>query len=349
MFQFAHPSALYLLLAIPVMIAIFIWSNIRRRRMLNTFSDTALLTRLFPDFSKKRGILKFVFLILAWAFLVIVLAEPQTGSKLEKIQRRGIDLVFALDVSNSMLAQDLSPNRLERAKQSIVQLLGQMENDKIGLVTFAGKAYIQMPVTADYSAARLFLSNINPGMIPVQGTAIGDAIETATNCFGVSKQSKAIIVISDGENHEDDAVEAARKAAGKGIRVYTIGIGNPEGAPIPVYSGNTMIGYKKDNTGATVISKLNEDMLREIARAGDGSYVHSGNTQNGVKEIFDQISKLEKKEYSTAVYSDYDDRFQYFAAIGLFFLIAEFLIGSRKGRWAGKFDIFKQRTQYPEA
>lgn len=340
MFRLAHPEYLYFLLAIPAMIMIFLYLMRRRNSKLSQFGDIQLVNRLIPDYSKFRLILRFVFLQLAWLFLIIGMADPQTGSKLEKIKREGVDMVFALDVSNSMLAQDITPNRLERAKQSIVQLLNQLENDRVGLVAFAGKAYIQMPVTTDYSATRLFLSNINPGMIPVQGTAIGDAIETASTAFGNTKQSKAIIVISDGENHEDNAIEAARKAAGNGIRVYTIGIGLPEGAPIPIYSNNTIIGYKKDASGTTVITRMNEQMLQEVAQAGDGIFVRANNTQSGIKEVFAQIDKLEKKEYNSAIFSDYEDRFQFFLALALLFLLIEFVVSERKGPFAGKLNPF---------
>jgi Ca-activated chloride channel family protein len=200
-----------------------------------------------------------------------------------------------------------------------------------------------MPLTTDYSATRMFLSNITPGMIPVQGTAIGDAIETCASGFGNTKQSKAIIIITDGENHEDNAIEAARTAASNGIRVYTIGIGLPEGAPIPVYSGDAQIGYKKDASGVTVITRLNESMLKEIAQAGKGIYVRANNSQSGVQEVFDQINKLEKTEYNTAFFSDYDDKFQIFILAALLFLIAETLLADRKGRLAGKIKLFNKQ------
>jgi Ca-activated chloride channel family protein len=312
----------------------------QKKKALQAFGNPKLVSRLMPDYSAFRENLKFILRMIAFILLIIGLADPQTGSKLEKIKRKGVDMVFALDVSNSMMAQDITPNRLERAKQAIVSLLGNLENDRVGLVTFAGKAYVQMPITTDYSATRLFLANINPGMIPVQGTAIGDAIETAAGCFGNTKQSKAIIVITDGENHEDNATEAARQAASKGIKVYTIGIGLPEGAPIPVYSGNTQIGYKKDQQGMTVITRLNEPMLQDIAKSGNGIFVRANNSQSGVKEVFDQINKLEKSEYNTAFFSDYEDRFQFFILAAVIFLFTEVLIAERKGKLAGKIKLF---------
>lgn len=344
MFRLAHPQYLYLLSVIPLLVLLFVFARIRKKKALGKFGDPKLIERLIPEYSSFRETTKFILRLLAMTLIIIGLADPQTGSKLEKIKRKGVDMVFALDVSNSMLARDITPNRLERAKQAIISLLGNLENDRVGLVTFAGKAYIQMPITTDYSATRLFLSDVNPGMIPVQGTAIGDAIETSIGCFGNTKQSKAIIIITDGENFEDNAVEVAQQAASQGIRVYTIGIGLAEGAPIPVYSGSTQIGYKKDAQGMTVITKLNETMLQEIAKAGKGMFVRANNSQTGVKEVFDQINKLEKSEYNTAFFSDYEDRFQFFVFAAILLLFGEVLIADRKGRLAGKIKLFGNKS-----
>ena len=344
MFRLAHPQFLYLLLCIPLLVMLFVYARRRKKKALETFGELNLVMRLLPEYSGTREILKFIIWTVAWVLIVIGISDPQTGSKLEKIKRKGVDMVFTLDVSNSMMAQDITPNRLERAKQAIVHLLGKLENDRVGLVIFAGKSYIQMPLTTDYSATRLFLSNISPGMIPVQGTAIGDAIETSASSFGNTKQGKAIIIITDGENHEDDAVTAAKAAAGKGIRVYTIGIGLPEGAPIPVYSGTNQIGYKKDASGITVITRLNEPMLQEIAKAGKGIFVRANNSQSGVQEVFDQINKLEKAEYNEAFFSDYEDRFQFFILAALILILGEILIADRKGRLAGKIKLFNAKS-----
>ena len=344
MFRLAHPHFLYLLLLIPLMVLQFVYARRSKKKALATFGELKLVMRLIPEYSSTREILKFILWTTAWLLIVIGLADPQTGTKLEKIKRKGVDMVFALDVSNSMMAQDITPNRLERAKQAIIHLLGKLENDRVGLVIFAGKSYIQMPLTTDYSATRLFLSNINPGMIPVQGTAIGDAIETSASMFGNTKQSKAIIAITDGENHEDNATEAAQASAAKSIRVYTIGIGLPEGAPIPVYSGNTQIGYKKDVGGNTVITRINEPMLQEIAKAGKGIFVRANNSQSGVQEVFDQINKLEKTEYDVAFFSDYEDRFQIFILTALVLIFADILIANRKGRLSGKIKLFNAKS-----
>jgi Ca-activated chloride channel homolog len=343
MLRLAHPFMLYLLLAIPVFVALYAVAQHSKRKAFTAFGEWELLLKLMPDYSGSRGLIKLILLMVAWALIVIGLADPQTGSKLEKIKRKGIELVFALDVSNSMLAQDIAPNRLERAKQAINRLLDNLENDRVGLVVFAGKSYVQMPITTDYSAAKLFLSDINPGMIPTQGTAIGDAIETSASCFSKSKQSKAIILISDGENFEDDAIEAAQSAASSGIRIYTIGMGLPDGAPIPIFNSGVQIGYKKDRQGNTVISRINDELLKDIATAGKGVYLRANNSQAGVKEVFDQINSLEKVEYDSKIFSDYEDRYQFFILAGLLLLMLELLISDKKSRLAGKLNIFQPK------
>lgn len=330
MFRLANPYFLYLLLLIPLYIALFMLARYSRKKKLEHFGTAGVLERLIPNYSTSKGILKLILLSLVWACLVIAAANPQSGSKLERIQRKGIDLVFALDVSNSMLAEDITPNRLARAKQAISSLVDQLEDDRIGLVVFAGDAYVQMPVTTDFAATRLYLDNISTTSVPVQGTAIGKAIEKASECFGDSKQSKAIILITDGENHEDDAIEAAKNAASNGIKVYTIGMGSPQGAPIPVYNGNMIIGYKKDNAGATVISKLDESLLKQIADAGKGIFVRANNSSAGVKEVFNHISDLEKNEFDAKVFSDYEDRFGIFLFAALLLLLIEIMIPDRK-------------------
>lgn len=340
MLRFAHPIALYLLLAIPVFVLFFVVMMRKRRRALKLLGDWSLLQRLMPEHSPARSNLKFILLMAVWVMLVVSLAGPQVGSKLEKIKRKGIDVVFALDVSNSMMAQDITPNRLERSKQAISRLLEKMDNDRVGLVIFAGKAYVQMPVTTDYAAAKLFLSGINPGMIPTQGTAIGQAIDKSAACFADGKQSKAIIVITDGENHEDDAVEAAKSAAGQGIKVFTVGMGSPDGAPIPLYNGAMLIGYKTDPQGQTVISKLDDRLLNDVALAGNGMYVRASNSQSGVKEVFDKLNSLEKTEYDARFFSDYEDRFQILLLIGIVLLLAELFLVERKSRLAGKIKLF---------
>jgi Ca-activated chloride channel family protein len=258
-----------------------------------------------------------------------------------KIERKGIDLVIAIDVSESMLAQDIKPNRLQRARQAISRLVDELKNDRIGIVVFAGKAYTQLPITTDYSAVRLFISNISAESIPVQGTAIAEAINLAVDLFDETETDKAIIVISDGEDHEGDVIESAKNAVKKNIRIYTIGMGLPDGAPIPVIDRYGMQqGFKRDRNNNTVISKLDENMLKEIAEAGMGNYVRANNTQVGLRIIFDEISKLEKTEIESRMFTDYENRFQYFLAPALLLLLIEFLIFERRSSRFRKVNIF---------
>jgi Ca-activated chloride channel family protein len=251
---------------------------------------------------------------------------------MEEVKREGVDLMIALDLSNSMLAEDIKPNRLERARQAISRLIDKLDGDRIGLVVFAGDAYVQLPITTDYSAAKLFLSTVNTDIIPSQGTAIGKAISLSMRCFDMENgQNKAIIIITDGENHEDDAMEQTKLASEKGVFVHTLGMGLSKGGPIPVYNkyGNNT-GYRKDKEGNTIISKLNEQMLQDIASAGKGTYVRANNTQAGLSALFAEINKMEKKEIGSMIFTDYKDRFQLFLSIALFLLIFDLVLLSRK-------------------
>jgi len=341
MFRFEHTGFLWALLLIPFLTAVFVWMLIWKKKALQRFGDWPIIHRLLPALSRGRIITKFVLLMIGYVFLIFGIANPQIGSKLVEGERKGIDIMIALDVSNSMLAEDIKPNRLEMAKQSISKLIDNLGNDRIGIVIFAGNAYMQLPITTDYNAAKLFLMNIDTKIVPTQGTAIGEAIEMAMGAFDNETHSRAIIVISDGENHEDDALKTAREAAEKGITVYTIGMGLPEGAPIPEYNKyNQMVGYKKDRSGSTVVTKLDEPMLQQIASAGKGVYVRANNTQSGLKTVLEEINKLEKTKFESRMFSDYEDRFQYFIALSLIFLLLELLIFERKSKWLSKINFF---------
>jgi Ca-activated chloride channel family protein len=343
MIRFEHIELLYLLAGVPVLTVIFVSALYLRRLALRKVGDPGIIRRLIPDVSKEKLILKFILLMAAFVFIVIGLANPQTGSKLEKVQRKGIDLVVALDVSNSMLAQDIKPDRLTRAKQALFKLIDKLQGDRIGIVIFAGKAYTQLPITTDYSAAKMFVSNISTTDVPSQGTAIGEAILLGMESFDKKDQGKAIIIITDGENHEDGALEAASAASEEGIRVFTIGMGLPDGSPIPLYNSyGQQSGYKKDNQGNTVVTRLNEQMLQQIASAGQGDYVRANNTQAGLSKIFEKINALEKQEIETRMFTDYEDQFQYFLGLGLLLLFLEFLIFERKTRWASRIRLFER-------
>ncbi len=347
MIRFEHISYLYLLLGIPIFTILFIIGLQMKTVALKRLGDINILNRLIPDASKEKVILKFIILNIAYAFLVIGIANPQTGSKLEKIQRKGIDIVVALDISNSMLAQDIKPDRLSRAKQALFKLIDKLQGDRIGVIIFAGKAYTQLPITTDYAAAKMFVSTISPKDIPSQGTAISEAIDLGLGSFDENEHSKAIIIITDGESHEGDATEAATEASQRGIRVYTIGMGLPDGSPIPVINSyGQQIGFKKDRDGTTVITKLNEVMLQQIAAAGNGDYVRANNTQAGLSKIFEKINALEKSEIETRMFTDYEDQFQYFLGFGLLLLFLEFLIFDRKTKWARKIKLFEKNNSF---
>lgn len=311
------------------------------KKAKSKFGDSNIISTLMPEASASKPALKFLLVLLATTFLIIGIVDPQIGSKLENVKREGIDLYLVLDVSTSMLAEDIKPNRLERSKLAISTLIDKLQGDRVGIIIFAGNAYKQLPLTTDYSAAKLFLSAVDTKIVPTQGTAIGEAIEMATLSFGESEHNKAIIVITDGENHEDDAIEAATYANELGIHVFTIGMGLPEGAPIPLYNNyGVQTGFKKDKQNTTVITKLNEDMLRQIAAAGGGAYARANNASTGLKRIFDDINAIDKKEIETRQFTDYEDRFQIFIGLAIFLLILELLVADRKTRWAKKFDFF---------
>lgn len=338
MFRFAAPEYLFLLILVPILIGIFIYSGFKRKRNLKKFGDPELLEQLMPNVSVVRPQVKFYLQLFALVLIVVVLAQPQFGSKEEVVKRQGIEVMIALDVSNSMLAEDIKPNRLEKSKQMVSQLVDNMENDKIGLIVFAGDAFVQLPITADYVSAKMFMSAINTKMVPRQGTAIGTAIDLAIKSFGQPNESgRSIIVITDGENHEDDAVGAARLAAENNIAVNVIGMGRPEGAPIPV--PGTM-SFRKDKNDNVVVSKLNEDMCREIAKAGKGIYVRADNTNTAQRAISNELDKLAKSEIETKVFTDRNEQYQSFAFFALFLLILDFFIFYRKNKRLSKIKIF---------
>ncbi len=343
MFRFAHTEYLWGLFIIPLLILFFIWARIARKRALKRFGNLQTIAELMPFTSSSRPAFKFFLLMLALAFFIVGAARPQFGSKLKKVQREGIELIIALDVSNSMLAEDIQPNRLERAKRAISRMVDRMKDDKIGLIVFAGEAYTQLPITSDYNSAKLFLEAVNTQVVPRQGTAIGAAINMAIRSFTPNGDAnKAIVIITDGENHEDDPVAAAQEASKNGIFVHTIGMGLPQGSPIPVLR-NGQTDYLRDNEGNVVVTKLDETTLEEIAAAGNGIYVRANNAQVGLNALFDEIAKMEKEEMETLVYSEYDDQFQYFFAIGLFLLLFEFVILERKNKYLMKVNLFSTK------
>jgi Ca-activated chloride channel family protein len=338
MFRFAHPEYLYLLLLLPLLIGVFIYTVIQKRRNINKFGNPDLLAELMPNVSFVRPQVKFYLQLFSGLLLVIVLAQPQFGTKQEKEKRKGIEVMIALDVSNSMMAQDVQPSRLEKAKQVLSKLVDGMTNDKIGLIVFAGDAYTQLPITVDYVSAKMFLSTISPQLVPRQGTAIGSAIDLAIKSFGPKSESgRVIIVITDGENHEDDAIGASKLAAENNIIVDVIGMGKTDGSPIPI--PGTM-SFWKDKDGNVVVSKLNETMCKEIAIAGKGLYVHADNSNNAYKIITKELDTLAKSDIKTSIFSEYNEQFQSFALFALLILIIDFFLFDRKNKRLSKLRIF---------
>ena len=332
--MFAQYRYLYLLLLVPLFLVGYgVWRSMRSRRV-RKFGDEELVKALMPSWSGSKGWVRMILFSLAFAFFVIGLARPQIGAKLSEHKSHGAEIVICLDVSNSMLAEDYSPNRLDRAKLAISRLADKLKDDRIGLIVFAGSSFVQLPVTTDYVSAKMFLGSIDTESVPVQGTAMGDAIITGIRSFSAqSEKSRVIIIISDGENHEDDPVAAAKEAAENGIRVYTVGVGSSEGQPIPVDGG-----LLKDKDGEIVVTRLDEDMLRQVAKAGNGAYVHAGNDEFGLNPIIDDIRRMEDEEFGSVVFEEFDEQYMYFFGIALALLVIEMLIGARrpKRKWFGQ-------------
>lgn len=328
MFRFEEPAYLYLLLLIPVLAIFYLYTNYRRKKAIRNFGDPDLMSMLMPDASKYRPDVKFSIVLLALGLFAFLLARPQFGSKLENVKRKGVEVVIALDISNSMLAQDIQPTRLDKAKRLIAKLIEKFDNDKVGLIVFAGDAFTQLPITSDYISAKMFLGTISPELINKQGTAIGAALDLASRSFSPQEdRGRAIILITDGENHEGGALEAAQAAHKKGIQVNVLGIGSPEGSPITIPGTNE---YRKDSNGNIIVTKLNESMCQQISKAGNGIYVRVDNSNVAQKAIIQEIDKMSKKDVETQVYSEYNEQFQVFAWAILILLVIEILILERK-------------------
>ena len=335
MLRYEHIEYLNLLFIIPLLlIAIVIFGN-WRKKALESFGDNELVNRLMITFSKKRKNIKNLLFILMLIFLIIGISNPQIGTKIEEVKREGVDLIIAIDLSNSMMAEDIKPNRLDRAKQAISKLIEQLKGDRIGLVVFAGEAYVQLPITTDYSAANLFLSSINSSIVPTQGTEISKAIDLSIESFDMENgQNKAIIIITDGENHDEKAIESAKKSNELGIIIHTLGMGLSKGGPIPIYNNyGTQNGFRKDREGNTIVSKLNENLLIQIANAGKGKYIRANNSKAGLSTLFTEINKMEKKEIGTMIFTEHKDRFQLFLIIALVLLIFDLFLLERKNNW----------------
>lgn len=342
MFRFEDSYFLYGLILVPVLLLLFWYSEIRRKKRLQLYGDLDLLRRLMPEVSASRRWTKAVLLLAAVALMFLLLARPQFGSGVKSNKHHGIEAMIALDISNSMLAEDVQPSRLEKSKMIISKLVDQFTDDRVGVIVFAGEAFTQLPITSDYISAKMFLDEISPSMISTQGTDIQAAINLAMNSFTPQKGvGKAIIIITDGEDHEPGAEEAAAAAAKKGFHIYVLGVGSPQGAPIPMGKGQ----YLKDNTGNTVVTKLNEDMCKRIAQAGKGAYIHVDNTSMAQDVLDREIDKLGSAEFSSESYSDLDEQFQGVALLLLLVLIAEIVVLERQNPFISKLRIFRKLNQ----
>ncbi|MCQ2143212.1 MAG: VWA domain-containing protein [Bacteroidales bacterium] len=328
MINFANPQYLFLILLVPLFIGVYAVMRALRRKRIRRLGDEALVGALMPSVSSAKGWLRVSFFAAGFLFFAVGLARPQIGAKLKERETKGVEVMICLDVSRSMLAEDYSPCRLDRAKRAISRLSDKLNDDRLGLIIFAGTSFVQLPITTDYVSAKMFLSNVGVESIPTQGTAIGDAISLAIKSFSAqSEKSRAIIVITDGENHEDDPVAAARQAAEIGINVYTIGIGSPEGKPIPV-DGELL----KDKDGNIVVTRLDEKVLKEIAQAGNGVYVRAGNSEFGLEPIVESIQKMDAEKFNSVVFEEFDEQFMYFFGVALFFFVIAMAIGDRKAK-----------------
>ena len=343
MYKIEEPIYFYLLVIIPAMIVIFLlvlwWKNNTQRK----FSDASLLKRLAPNSSTFKTTLKLVILLLGITFLIVSLTNPKMGTKLKTVKREGVDVVFALDVTKSMLAEDIAPNRLEKAKQIILKIIDKLGSDRVGIIIYAGNSYPLLPITTDHAAANMFLQNANPDMVSSQGTAINEALELAKTYYNNDEQTnRFLVVISDGEDHQEETKQVAQNLANEGVKIYTVGVGTKRGGPIPMRINGSMIGYKKDRKGETVITKRIPEVLQEIAAASGGKYFDGNITDNPVKEIAKIIANAEKNEFETKQFSDYKDQFQWFLAIGLFLLIVDIFLFDKKTKWLRRVDLFNE-------
>lgn len=328
-FRFARPWMLWAMLIGSVLVVIYLLDLAWKNRALARFGAGGTLPRMVPGLSSSRSLFRFLLTRHGLSFIFVALAGPQLGTRMEEVKAKGVDVVVALDVSNSMLCEDLKPSRMEVARRALEQLIDRLHGDRLAIVVFAGDAFVQLPLTADRSAAGLFLRSIGPGMVPTQGTAIGAAIDLARKSFDQQATSKAIVVITDGESHEDDAESAANAAHQDGIVVHAIGMGTAQGGPLPVRQGGLVVGFKKDNQGATVISRLNEDMLQRIAAAGHGQFVRATSQDAGIGPLIDELRKLDQTETGTFRYAGHEDRFRIFLAIGAAMIIIALAVGER--------------------
>lgn len=343
LYKIEEPIYFYALAIIPVMIVIFLLVLWWKKRTQKKFASSDLLEKLAPNKSTFKSTLKLIMLVLVISFLVISLTNPKMGSKLQTVKREGVDIVFALDVSKSMLAEDIAPNRLEKAKQIIARIIDNLGSDRVGVIIYAGNAYPLLPITTDHAAANMFLQNANPDMVSSQGTAINEALELAKSYYNNDEQTnRFLVIISDGEDHQEETKQMAQNLSNDGVKVYTVGVGTDNGGPIPMRESGTMIGYKKDRTGETVITKRNTSVLQEIADIANGRYIDGNFTETPVDEISEILTNAQKSEFETKQFADYKDQFQWFLGLGILFLILDVFMFDKKTKWLKKVDLFNE-------
>lgn len=346
MYQLEEPIYFYALAVIPVMIVIYLLVFWWKKRTQKKFSNPELLKKLAPDNSTFKSTLKLGMLLFGMAFLILSLVNPKMGTKLKTIKREGVDIVFALDVSKSMLAEDIAPNRLEKAKQIIAKIIDNLGSDRIGVIVYAGNSYPLLPITTDHAAANMFLQNANPDMVSSQGTAINEALELAKSYYNNDDQTnRFLVIISDGEDHQEETKQMAQNLSNEGVKVFTVGVGTDKGGPIPIRLNGSMIGYKKDRKGETVITKRNQEVLQSIADIGNGRYIDGNFTETPVKDISDILANAQKNEFETKQFADYKDQFQWFLGIGVLFLLIDVFFLEKKTRWLKKIDLFNEEKK----
>ena len=340
MWELEQPKYFIAFVLLPVLLLLYIGNFIWQKKKQKEFGDTFILQQLAPNTSVFKPFLKLFVVCLALAAIIMALVNPKFGTKLETVKRQGVDIVFAIDVSKSMLAEDMAPNRLERAKQIVSQTINQLGSDRIGIIGYAGSAYPVLPITTDYAVAKMYLQNMNTDMVSSQGTALQDAILLATKSFDNPKTSKVLILISDGEDHEMGFEDAIEEAKTQGIQIITVGVGTEKGGPIPIRYNGTVQGYKKDNQGETVITRLNTSTLKTIAEQGNGGYIHGSNTKDVTEYIKDQLATLQQTEFESTQLADYESQFQWFLFFGVFLLVVDVFLLDRKTAWVTKLNLF---------
>lgn len=344
MYQIEEPKYFYLFIAVAILLLLYLLNWFWKVKKQREFSDDALLNELSPQKSVFKPVLKMIFVLLSLSFLIIAMVNPKMGTQLKTVKRQGVDIVFALDVSKSMLSEDIAPNRLEKSKQIISKIIDKLGSDRVGIIIYAGNAYPLLPITTDHGAARMFLQNASPDMVSSQGTAINEALELSKTFFDDDTQTnRFLFVISDGEDHEENSGKVAKEIVDIGIRTYTIGIGTNKGGPIPINVNGKFQGYKKDNKDEVVITKLNVETLKDIAKNGEGKYIYGNKTSKTIEYVEDLLLKADKKEFESKQFSDYKDQFQWFVGFGLLFLVLDVFLLNKKTKWVQKLNLFNER------